>query len=260
MVSLALQSFLIVLREGLEALLVIVALAAFLVRAGFAERRRTLFAGAGAAVLASVGAAWVMATWFGGGHDELVEGVSVALAALLLFYASGWLWLRQDPAAWQGYLRAQADRALATRGWLMLAGIAFLAVFREGAETVLFLHAMAVGQNAAAVPILLGVALAGVALAGLYMAMTRLALKLPLRPLFVATSAFLFFLGLRFTGAALKEFQEMGWVPYREIGLPDWLAEVIGNATLQGVAVETAILLAAVLGVAIAAKVRPRAA
>src|SRR5690606_28512736 len=117
-------------------------------------------------------------------HDDLTEGLIMAAAALLLLYVSGWLWARRDPAAWQRYLQTQADRALAADGPLLLAGIAFLAVFREGAETILFLHAVVAGENGAGPAMLAGLGLAAVALVAIYWAMTRLALRLPLRPVF----------------------------------------------------------------------------
>ena len=99
-VSAALQSGLILLREGLEALLVIAALAAFLKRAGVPEKVKPLYLGAGLAILASFGAAVVFELFFGGEHNDFMEAGVMVIAAALMLYMSGWLFLRQDPKAW----------------------------------------------------------------------------------------------------------------------------------------------------------------
>lgn len=251
MFQVAADSFLIVLREGLEALLVIAALAAFLRRAGEGGRVQALGWGAGAALLASGAMAWVFATYFGGSHDDLTEAAVMAVAALLLFYASGWMWLRQNPAAWTSYLSSQTRRALAADGPWALALIAFLAVFREGAETILFLAAILGDAPPAAkgtgFGLAAGIAAASLALAGIYILMTRLALRLPLKPVFVATSAFLFILGLRLVGGAMQELQETGLVPFDDASLPGWLEALGLNPSWEALGLQAALVLAALL-------------
>src|SRR5215211_8410575 len=120
------EALLILLREGLEALLVIAALAAYLTKAGAQERLGALYAGAGAAVVASILAAWIFAVMNNGAHNDIVEGVVILLAAALMLYVSGWLLLRQDPKAWQGFLKSKADRALSRQTGLAVALLAFL--------------------------------------------------------------------------------------------------------------------------------------
>lgn len=246
MLSVAIESFFILLREGLEALLVIAALAAFLQRAGEGHRRGALLWGSLAALLASLAAAWIFDRFFGGAHDDLTEAIVMLVAAVLLLYVSGWLWLRRDPQGWKSHLQRQADRALQGDGPWLLAGIAFLAVFREGAETILFLHAVAAEAETGASGMLLGLAAAAVLLALIYLAMTKLALRLPLRPVFTATSAILFLLGLRFIGGALQEFQEIGWVPYDDVGLPAWAVQAGFNPTIQAIGLQAVLLLGAI--------------
>lgn len=246
MLSVAVDSFFILLREGIEALLVIAALAAFLERAGEGHRRGALFWGSLAALLASAAAAWIFDHFFGGAHDDLTEAVVMAVAAALLFYVSGWLWLRRDPQGWKRHLQRQAGRALQADGPWLLAGIAFLAVFREGAETILFLHAVAADAENGASGMLLGLAAAALLLALIYLEMTRLAVRLPLRPVFAATSAILFLLGLRFVGGALQEFQEIGWVPYDDVGLPAWAVQAGVNPTIQAIGLQAVLLLCAI--------------
>ncbi|MEX2035611.1 MAG: FTR1 family protein, partial [Xanthobacteraceae bacterium] len=102
---------------------------------------------------------------------------------------SGWLMVRQDPRAWQGFLKSKADAALAKRTGIAIALLAFLAVFREGAETVLFIHALAKTSGGFGADLLAGLAAAALALVVLFFVINAVARRLPLRPLFIATSA-----------------------------------------------------------------------
>src|SRR5258708_8141154 len=110
--SVALQSGSILLREGLEALLVIAALAAFLNRVEMPEKVRTLYVGAGVAIVASIGAAVVFEMFFEGNHNDYMEAAVLVIAAVLMFYMSGWMYLRQDPRPWLKNLRAHSALTL----------------------------------------------------------------------------------------------------------------------------------------------------
>ncbi len=92
----------------------------------------SLYAGAGAAILASIAAAFLLEQFNNGAHNDMVEAVVILFAAALMLYVSGWLMLRQDPRAWQGFLKDKADAALAKQTHWAVASLAFLAVFREG--------------------------------------------------------------------------------------------------------------------------------
>jgi len=244
------DAFIVVLREGIEALLVIGALAAALRRSGANDRVREIWIGAVLAALASLGMAWVFAAYFGREHDDLAEGVVMAVAALLLFYISGWLYVRQELRAWQAALARQVEAAVAVenRGPSLLGAIGFLAVFREGAETVLFLQAQATaagGWNAATVG---GIGAGLVALGIVYYLLDRAASRLPLRPVFLVTSVLLFVMGIRFVGQSLREFQEMGWVPFNEVSLPGWIEAAGLNPSLEALGLQGALIAAAILG------------
>jgi high-affinity iron transporter len=244
--SLALESGLILLREGLEAMLVIAALAAFLNRAGASRKVRTLYAGAGCAVVASIAAAIVFEAFFDGNHNDYVEAGVLAIAAVLMLYMSGWMYLRQDPRTWINELRGHAERALDSGTAVSLGAIAFLAVFREGAETVLFLHALAASSGGWGVALIGGLAGAAIGLVAVYYAMQRLAMMLPLRPVFLVTSAFLFIMGLRFVGAGLQELQERTVIPYTPAALPDWLVSFGFNPSWEAIAAQCTIAVIAV--------------
>ncbi|MES2906879.1 MAG: FTR1 family protein, partial [Pseudomonadota bacterium] len=134
-VSVAFQSGTILLREGLESILVIAALAAFLIKMNAASYVKYLYSGAAAAVVASLFAAAVFMIFFNGGHSDQFEAVVMFVAAALMIYVSGWMFLRQNPRAWKAELERSAQHALETHTWFPIAAIAFFAVFREGAET-----------------------------------------------------------------------------------------------------------------------------
>ena len=247
-VSTALQSGSILLREGLEAMLIISALAAFLTRAGVAARVRGLYWGGGLAILASIGAAIVFETFFGGAHDDRVEAIVMLVAAGLMFYMSGWLILKQDPRAWQAELAKAADKAVKFGTMLSLGMIAFLAVFREGGETILFLHALAKTSGGWSLGFWLGLVAAALVLVVLWIAIKAFAMRLPLRPMFLITSGFLFVMAIKFVGGAIQEFQEMQIVEMTPLEMPAWLIDLGANASVEAVIAQVAIALVAVLG------------
>jgi high-affinity iron transporter len=251
------QSYLILLREGLEALLVIAALAAFLKRAGVPEKIRALYLGAGLAILASFGAAIVFELYFEGNHNDYVEAGVMVIAAGLMLYMSGWMYLKQDPKAWLSELRSRAERALSSGTTISLGVIAFLAVFREGGETILMLHPVATSAGGWGISVVAGLVAAGLCLAAIFIAMQKLALMLPLRPVFLVTSAFLFFMGLRFIAGAIQELQERAVVSYTDVPLPDWVGALLGMEQPSWEALGAQLVIAAI-AVSSTLALRPR--
>ncbi|HEX9322373.1 MAG TPA: FTR1 family protein [Xanthobacteraceae bacterium] len=238
MISTMFQSATILLREGLEAMLVIAALAAYIQKAGMHHRLRELYVGSVVAVAASFLAAWLFEIFNNGVHNDLLEGVTILAAAALMLYVSGWLLLRQDPRSWQQFLRAKADEALSRQTGIAVASLAFLAVFREGAETVLFIHALAQSSGGWSAGLIAGLAVGAVILMVLFFAINVLTRRLPLRPLFIVTSGFLFLMALKFIGEAIQEFQEQQIVPYTEMRGTNWLSGVGLNPTLEAISTQ----------------------
>ena len=176
-----------------------------------------------------------------------MEAGIILCAAALMLYVSGWLMLRQDPRAWQGFLKFKADEALAKQTGIAVALLAFLAVFREGAELVLFVHALASTSGGWSAELLAGLLAGAAGLVVLFGVINFVARKLPLRPLFVATSAFLFFMAIKFIGQAIQELQEQQIVPYSELKRADWLGAVGFNPTLEAVSTQLVVVALAVL-------------
>jgi high-affinity iron transporter len=243
--AVALQSASILLREGIEAMLVVAALAAFLRRSGALAELKAIYLGAALAILASILAAVAFNVFLGGAHDDRLEAVVMLLASVLMLYMSGWLFLRQNPAAWNATLHRSAERAMSSGTALSLASIAFLAVFREGGETVLFLHALARSSGGWSAGLNAGLLAALVGLFTLYGAMQWLAFRLPLRPVFLLTSAFLFLMGLRLIGGAVGELQEQGLLSYDALAAPDWLIALGVMTTWEAAAAQLAVAVIA---------------
>jgi high-affinity iron transporter len=207
------QSFVILLREGVEAILIIGALIAFLVKTGAKERRRDVYYGVGAAVAASLLTAVLIEAVFhmSVAQQELLEGATMVLAAGVLFYVSYWLLSKMEVARWNSFVRGKTQQALVGGSVLALPTVAFLAVYREGFETVLFYKALMVGGGVGAgAPVVAGMVVAAVALAFIYLAITRFGVRIPLKPFFGVTGVFLYYLAFVFAGKGVLELQGAG--------------------------------------------------
>jgi high-affinity iron transporter len=212
------QSLVIMLREGFEAILVIGALVAFLVRSGAAERKREIGLGAAWAVGASLLTALGFATIFrtAGASQEALEGLTMLVAAAVLFWVSYWLVSKIELKKWQAFVARRMGQALSRRSALALAAVAFLAVYREGFETVLFYAALfaSAGQApGAAAAIVAGIGLGALGLGAVYALMQRYGTRLPLKPFFAITSGLLYLMAFSFAGQGMAELQAAGYVP-----------------------------------------------
>src|SRR5437667_58426 len=193
--------------EEVEAILVVAALMAFLAKAGAVERRRHVARGAWAAVGASVVTAAVVELLFEitPGQREALEGVTMLLATAVLFYVSYWLLSKIEVAKWNAFVQGRVEEALSTGSGFALASVAFLAVYREGFETILFYKALltsagSAGGASAAGPVAAGILLGGVALVMVYDAISRFGMKVPLNPILAVTSAMLYYTAFIFAG------------------------------------------------------------
>ncbi len=217
------QSFLIILREGLEAILVIGAIVTFLIKTGHRERLRAIWIGVGLALAASAVMAIVLSTILSAlpASREIIEGVTMLVAVAVLFSVSYWLISKVEAAKWQAFIRDKVNAALAHGGGKALALVAFLAVFREGAETALFYQALFSEGSNVIVPLGLGIVVGGAVLAVIFTLFYRFGVRIPLRPLFSATSALLYYMAFVFAGKGIKELQEGNVLPVTRLqGFP----------------------------------------
>jgi high-affinity iron transporter len=217
-----LQSLLIILREGLEAILVIGAVVAFLIKTGHRERLKSIWVGVGLALGASAVTAVVMATALRAlpATREVVEGVTMLVAVGVLFSVSYWLISKVEAAKWQKFIREKVDAALQHGGGRALALVAFLAVYREGAETALFYQALLNEGTDIILPIIGGIVVGGVILAVIFTLFWKYGIRIPLRPFFAVTSVLLYYMAFVFMGKGIRELQEGGVVGITV--LPGW--------------------------------------
>jgi high-affinity iron transporter len=205
-------SFGILLREGLEALLVIVALAAGAGR----DRSRDVYTGALLAVLASVMLAWAVNHVIGDDASDMLEGVFQFLAAATLFYVSSWLTSKAQSDRWNRFIAEKvksAERSSAPA--FALGATAFLAVIREGGETIVFFQGLMAGATEMAErhAIFAGIAAASLALGLVFWILTRAAYRVPLGTLFSGTSILLYALAVVFVGQGVGSWQEANVLP-----------------------------------------------
>jgi high-affinity iron transporter len=255
------QSFVILLREGLEAILVIGAIMAFLVRTGNSHRRRDIHLGVGAAVVMSLLLALALETVLvlSPANQEQLEGVVMLLAMATLFYVSYWLLSKMEVAKWNRFVRGKVQKALTRGSALALVSVAFLAVFREGFETVLFYKALALSGGAGSwAPVAGGIVIGAVVLAVVYVAINRFGVRLPLKPLFGVTSALLYYMAIVFAGKGIAELQESGLVPLTPVTWAPRIPAIGIYPTLESLGLQALLVLLAVVALVWTFVVEPR--
>lgn len=242
------ESFLIILREGFEAILILGAIIAFLVRTGNAGRVREIWMGAGVGLAASLVLAVLLRTALANApaSREVIEGATMLLAVGVLFSVSYWLLTKVEAKRWKAFIDEKVGAALTSGRATALALVAFLAVFREGAETALFYQAILARGPQALPPMLTGLAVGSVALIGVWIGIQYFGLRLPLRAFFSVTSSLLYTLAFIFMGKGLRELQEgnvLSITPLEHAPYVGWLGIYPSAETLigQGVLVALAV-------------------
>ncbi len=207
------SALLILLREGLEAILVLAAIVALVRKTGRRDAMMYVHMGWGAAVL--LGAlTWVVSSYLlaiSGASRELTEGITALIAAAMLLYVGYWLHSKSYAQAWSTFLRGQINAALGKGTLWAMAGVAFLAVYRELFEIVLFYQTLwaqvgSAGQHY----VLAGMLVAAALLALVAWAILKYSVRLPIGPFFGATAALLALLAVVFAGNGVAALQEAG--------------------------------------------------
>jgi high-affinity iron transporter len=204
-------SFLIILREGFEAIIIVGAILAYLIKSGNKKHCRSVYIGSVAALAASVIMAFILnaiTSIAGGQNQEIIEGATMLLAVAVLFYVSNWMVGKSESEAWSSYIEGKVQSSIGKGSAFSLSFAAFLAVFREGAEVILFYQALLAQTQNYINMIWIGLAVGCVILVGVYIAIRVLSIRLPLRPFFLGTSILLFFMSITFLGNGIKELQE----------------------------------------------------
>ncbi len=205
----------ILFREGLEALLVVIALVAGTREAGHENRAKDIYTGALVAIVASIALAWGVNHLISDDASDTLEGIFQVLAAATLFYVSSWLTSKSQADSWNNFIKSQVKGAQesAVPG-LALALTAFLAVIREGAETIVFFQALTVGatETVEKHAVMAGIAAATVGLTITFIVLNRAAHRIPVGKFFFATTILLYGLAVVFIGQGIASFQESEWI------------------------------------------------
>ncbi len=206
-----LGAFGIIVREGLEAILVIAAIIAYLVKSGNSRSVKNVYIGAAAGIAASFAAAavlaWAKQAFVGAGlAQEIIEGITALIAVCVLFYVSNWMISKAEAASWSRFIDGKVQSSVEQGSAFALAFTAFLSVFREGAEVVLFYQPMLSEGNPGMV--WAGFGAGCVLLVFVYLAITKLSIRLPIKVFFTATSILMAVMCVSFLGSGIKELAE----------------------------------------------------
>ena len=199
----------IILREGLEAILVVGAIIAYLVKKGHKNKLKIVYAGCVLAIGMSFFSAWLLEQLklANSANQEIIEGVTALIAVVVLFYVSNWMVSKAEADAWNKYIEGQITTSAETGSTFTLGFTAFLAVYREGAEVILFYQPL-MSDDESMKMMWAGFGVGCAVLAVVFLAIRFLSVKLPLRPFFLGTSILMFIMSVSFLGSGIKELIE----------------------------------------------------
>lgn len=244
------DSALILLREGLEALLVIMALLSFLTNADQRPMKKWVYAGAAAGILLSIAAAVLMSTIFHsatvGNERELLEGYVGLAAAALMIGVGIWMHQKSSVAAWNRYISKQMGRAISTGSIFAMASVSFLAVFREGAETIVFYAGIA--PKMPVWEFIAGIVLAIAILAVIAVVLMKMSHKLPIHRLFAVATVLIYLLAFKMIGVSLHTLQLMNVINTSvlpKLPVIDWIGFYPTNETIIGQLILLIVVVAA---------------
>ena len=238
------SSLVIILREGLEAILVLAAMAAFLTRTGRRDALPWLHGGWIVAVLVGL-LTWVVSSKLiaiSGAQREVTEGVTALIAAAMLLYVGFWLHSKASAARWSQFIRSQMTTAVTGKALLGIGVVAFIAVYREMFETVLFYQALWLqAEGGGRTAIVAGAVLGTLGLAVVAWLITRFSVRLPLSLFFGMSSALLAVMAVIFAGQGIAALQAAGKLDTDPLNFPSIpLLGIYPN--LQGIALQLALV------------------
>ena len=207
--------FVLVLREGLEAILVIAAIIAYLVKTGKKKYIMSVYVGALGGILVSILLAFLFGAVAGaqsGIAQEVFEGIGMFVAVIVLFYVSNWMLSKSETEAWERYIHKKVEASVSTGNKWVLIFAAFIAVAREGAELILFFQGVPIHGTSGRNAMILAIVLSAVVLIAVFLVFRFLTVRLPLKPFFLVTSVLMYAMCFSFTGKGVSELQAAGVV------------------------------------------------
>ncbi|WP_024295812.1 FTR1 family iron permease [Lacrimispora indolis] len=228
--------FSIILREGFEAILIVGAIIAYLVKSAGDDRKRRrklvtpVYIGSAVGIVGSFVLAWLLnqLKLANSASQEVIEGVTALTAVCVLFYVSNWMLSKSETDAWTSYVKTKTEKSTARGSSFALTFTAFLAVFREGAEVVLFYQPMLANSNTGSV--WAGFIIGCICLVFVYLAIHFLSIQIPIKPFFTATGVLMSLMSISFLGAGIKELIEGDVITMMS---PEWLAWIPTNDVLD---------------------------
>lgn len=228
------SAFIILFREGFEAVLVVAAVLGYLEASRNTAYKGAVLKGVALAVVASV-AIYLMTTLFlriAPVQRELLEAGTAVLAVIMLFYVSFWLIARLEQRRWMEFVKAKVWAAATTGSALALAGVGFTAVFREGFETVLFYQALLSFAEGLQTWVGLGTLAGFVVLAGVGYLIFKLGRKVPVKAFLGTAVVMIMALSVAFIGNAVRALQQAAYLSVTFLEdvprLPIFLADLTG--------------------------------
>ncbi len=203
------QSFSIIVREGFEAILIIAALIAFLIKSRNQARVKSIHIGVVVGILASFATAYIIQEilHLSMASQELLEGWIMLTAVVVLLWVSYWLVSKIETRKWQDYINKKMRGALSKGNTFTLGAVAFISVYREGFETVLFYKALYLYADNATGGIIPGFLAGCVVLAGVFYLINTLGMRIPIKWFFGFTSVLLYYMAFTFMGKGVHELQ-----------------------------------------------------
>ena len=250
-------AFGIILREGLEAILIVGAIVAYLVKSGNRKGVVPVYIGSALGVVCSFIMAAILNNLLAKSAEyhmsqEIIEGIAALTAVVVLFWVSNWMVSKSESAAWTSYIESKVSSGSSRGSSFALAFTAWLAVFREGAEVILFYQPMLKEDRPDMVWAGFWVGVA--ALVVVFFLIRFVSVKLPLKPFFLGTSILMAIMSISFLGAGIKELMEGGVFDNVDWALtsPSWLSwipyndtmDILGVYPLLGTVIPQLILLA----------------
>jgi len=221
-------SAVILLREGLEALLIVLAIGTVLARSGRKDGLRYVHAGWITALIAGIGT-WLVAEYvisISGASREIIEGGAALLAAVILFYVGYWMHSKTQSQQWQRFIQDKVQTQLKQGALWGLAGLAFLAVYREVFETVLFYQSLLLQAQDKGTSVAYGFVFGLAVLTIVAWVVIKYSVKLPMNTFFKATTYIILALVFILLGKGISALQEAAWLSHTQFPLDltfDWL-------------------------------------
>ena len=246
-------SLLLLLREGMEAILMLVAIIAYLQKSGNTKYMGMVYNYSIGAVVASFITAYIfselMDKFAAGANQELIEGITGLVAVCVLLSVSIWMSGKSEAREWKKYIENMINHSITSKHARALGIAAFLAVYREGAEVILFYQALFNNSSGDTEMIWLGFGTGCILLLIIFAVIRKGLVRIPLRPFFIVTSLLMFIMAVAFAGGGVSELQEAGIIPQSVIAWEyfpnaDWLGLY---PTYETVGIQIVILLSGLI-------------